>query len=376
MAMGNRPDVKTAPAPIAALDVTLLAQQLATALARVPFRHPLRGNSSPATNLVMAVTREEIRALMGFCCALRIPEFRSLELVMDDACKVIMPPFVRALDVKCHRTEFGGVPGILYQPRHTEPVGVVVYLHGGGYIGTSPTMYAFFTARVCRDTDCAVFVADYRLAPEFPFPAGAEDAAAVYGDILARGVPAERIFLAGDSGGGGLAITIMLNCPTHVTLPRPAGLVLYSPEVDLQLDEPSITENAERDILPWNIPTSAYLHGVDADNSEVSPFAADLSDFPPTCVTWGGDEMFRDPIRRYVDRLRQAGVPTEAQEFPGMFHVFQILMPWAEASRSAFSVVRGFVHKIVADAPPLRMDSLNLGPATSAASADTRLDST
>jgi epsilon-lactone hydrolase len=360
MAMGNRPEVKTAPAPIAALDVGLLAQQLATAMARVPFRHPLRGSSSPAANLVISSTREVIRAFMGFSSALRIPEFRSLELVLDDICKVIMPPFVRSLDVECRPVEFGGVPGILYQPRHKTPVGLILYLHGGGYIGTSPTMYAFFTARVCRDTDCAVFVADYRLAPEFPYPAGPEDASAAYADIVARGVPAERIFLAGDSGGGGLVTTLMLERPAHVLPVRPAGLVLFSPEVDLRLDEPSITENADRDILPWNIPTAAYLHGFDATSQEVSPLTADLSGFPPTCVTWGGDEMFRDPIRRYVDRLRQAGVPIEAQEFPGMFHVFPILMPWADASRAAFRLVRDFVHKIVEDGPPMA-DTARLG---------------
>ncbi len=290
---------------------------------------------------------------MGYSSSLRIPEFRSLELVMDNVCKVIMPPFVRSLDVESHPMELGGVPGILYRPRHTDPVGGLLYLHGGGYIGTSPQMYAFFTARVCRDTDCAVFVADYRLAPEFPFPAGAEDAAAVYADIVERGVPPERIFLAGDSGGGGLATTLMLQCRDLMLPGRPAGLVLFSPEVDLLLDEPSITENAPRDILPWNIPTAAYLHGIDPTSAEVSPLTADLSGFPPTCVTWGGDEMFRDSIRGYVDRLRVAGVPTEAQEFPGMFHVFQILMPWADSSRAAFRLVRSFIHKIVADAPPL-----------------------
>jgi acetyl esterase/lipase len=290
---------------------------------------------------------------MGYSSSLRIPEFRSLELVLDDICKVIMPPVVRSLDVEWHSVEYGGVPGILYVPRHTAPVGVILYLHGGGYIGTSPTMYAFFTARVCRETECAVFVADYRLAPEFPYPAGAEDACAAYIDIVDRGVPAGRIFLAGDSGGGGLANTI-LERPGHVLPARPAGLVLFSPEVDLTLDEPSITDNADRDILPWNIPTAAYLHGLSATKAEVSPLTADLSGFPPTCVTWGGDEMFRDPIRRYVQRLRDAGVQTDSEEFPGMFHVFQILMPWAEASRDAFRLVRSFIHKIVEDAPPLR----------------------
>ncbi len=176
MAMGDRPDVQTAQAPIVALDVSLLAGHFATALARVPFRHPFSGDSSPLSNLGLTVTREVIRAFMGYASSLRIPEFRSLELVLDDICKRIMPPIVRALDVEGHAAEFGGVPGILYVPRHQDPVGVVLYLHGGGYIGTSPRMYAFFTARVCQETGCAVFVADYRLAPEFPYPAGAEDA--------------------------------------------------------------------------------------------------------------------------------------------------------------------------------------------------------
>ncbi len=187
MAMGNRPEVKTAPAPIVALDVTLLAEQLATALARVPFRHPFRGQSSLPSNLGIAVTREVMRAFMGFTSALRIPEFRSLELVVDEVCQWVMPPFVRSLDVDGHPSTFAGVPGILYLPRAVPPAGVILYLHGGGYIGTSPTMYAFFTARICRDTECAIFVADYRLAPEFPFPAGAQDASAVYHEFLDRG---------------------------------------------------------------------------------------------------------------------------------------------------------------------------------------------
>ena len=264
MAMGNRPEVKTAPAPIVALDVTLLAQQLATALARVPFRHPFRGQSSPWSNLGISVTRELTRSFMGYASSLRIPEFRSLELVVDEICQWVMPPVVRSLDVDGYPRAFGGVPGILYLPRAVPPVGVILYLHGGGYIGTSPTMYAFFTARICRETECAVFVADYRLAPEFPFPAGAEDASAVYSEFVDRGVARERIFLAGDSGGGGLANTLLLANPARIKPVHPAGLVLFSPEVDLRLDEPSVTENAEHDILPWNIPTASYLHGFDA----------------------------------------------------------------------------------------------------------------
>ncbi len=352
MAMGNRPEVQTAQAPVAALDVALLAQQLGAALLRVPFRHPLRkGGSNRAANLGKSVTREVIRSFMGYASSLPIPEFRSVELVLDEICKVIMPPIVRALDVQGHPAELGGVPGIFYRHRLREPVGVILYLHGGGYIGTSPQMYAFFTSRVCKETDCAVFVADYRLAPEFPYPAGEKDACAVYEALRALGVPNERLFLAGDSGGGGLANSVLLSRPGSPGSIHPAGLILFSPEVDLRLDEPSVTENAHLDILPWNIPTASYLHGEDAASASVSPLTADLCGFPPTFVAWGGDEMFRDPIRRYADRLAAAGVPAHAHEYEGMFHVFQILMPWADMSHQTFAHLQAFVQKQVAGAP-------------------------
>ncbi len=227
MAMGNRPEVQTAPAPVVALDVVLGIEQMSIALARLPFRHPFAGKFSPLENLGVSVTHEVIRTFMGYASALRIPEFRSLELFLDEICSVVMPPFVRALDVASHRTELGGVPGILYRSREREPLGVILYLHGGGYIGTSPEMYAFFTSRVCKETECAVFVADYRLAPEFPYPAGAEDASAVFAALIDLGIPPERILLAGDSGGGGLANTVLLDPErTDDDVPGRAGPVL------------------------------------------------------------------------------------------------------------------------------------------------------
>jgi monoterpene epsilon-lactone hydrolase len=353
MVMADRPEVRTAAAPVVAIDTVLLAQQMVAALARLPFRSPFRGNSSRLANFGASVTREVVRSFMGYCSSLPIAEFRSIELLLDDLCKVVMPPIVHARDVDGTQTTIGGVPGILYVPRGSDPQGVALYLHGGGYIGTSPTMYAFFTSRICARTRCAVFVADYRLAPEFPFPAGLVDAARVLAALVAAGVPPERLFVAGDSGGGGLATSLVVAAPEDVHLVRPAGMILFSPEVDLRLDEPSVTDNAESDILPWNIPTASYLHGFDASSGYVSAVDADLEGFPPTAVSWGGDEMFRDPIRRFVERLEQAGVPTHAHEVPGMFHVFQILMPWADESRSIYDHVAGFVNGLVADAPPL-----------------------
>jgi acetyl esterase/lipase len=361
MVMGRRPGVATAPLPIAVNDLVGLAGSLGSALARVPFRRPLSGADSRAHNLAVAVTRETIRSFMGYASSLRIEEFRSVEIVLDDLCRLVMPPVVRAIGAASHPEDIAGVPGLWYRPRDQAPRGTILYLHGGGYIGTSPRMYAAFTSWLAHFTGCEIFVADYRLAPEFPFPAGLEDAELVLEALLHQGRDPRTCFVAGDSGGGGLASTLLyaLGAVHH----RPiGGVLLFSPEVDLGLEGASMTGNAGRDILPWNIPTAAYLHGRDPEAGVVSAVDQDVHGWPPTFVAYGEDEMFRDGIRRLVVHLDQGGVPTTSLEEAGMFHVFPILMPWAEASRRVLAAAGRFVDDQLAaagqaptsapDAPP------------------------
>ena len=214
--------------------------------------------------------------------------------MLDDLCAVIMPPLVRSVDIVQQADTVAGVPGIWYRPRHGGSRATMLYLHGGGYVGTSPRMYGLFVSWLCRRTGCQIFVADIRLAPEFPFPADLEDAVLVLEALLAGGVDPSHLFVAGDSSGGGLVSSLIYSMvATHH---RPiAGVVLFSPELDLVLDEPSITENADRDILPWNIPTSPYLHGREPDAGSVSAVDQDVSGWPPTFVSYRG--------RRDVPRL-------------------------------------------------------------------------
>jgi len=352
--MGKRDDVATASTPIAAVAVVGLGQQIANGLVKTAFRRPWRGSSSIAHNMGRATTRQVIRSFMGYSSSLPIEEFRSVEVVLDDLCRVVLPPIVRGLGVDLRADEVGGVPGLWYRRRDREPVGTMLYLHGGGYIGTSPTMYAAFTAWLAHETACEIFVADYRLAPEFPFPAGLDDALAVTRALLDRGVDPATFFVGGDSGGGGLASSLLLAIQEE-DLPIPAGLVLFSPEVDLILDEPSVTENASLDILPWNIPVAAYVHGVDPSSNAVSAIYADCSHYPSTFVAFGDDEMFRDPIRRFVEVLDAGGVATTVIEEPGMFHVFPILMPWANASRRTYRAVGRFVAQRLVQQDPARL---------------------
>jgi len=165
----------------------------------------------------------------------------------------------------------------------------------------------------------------------------------VYEALLAACQP-EPLFVAGDSGGGNLVSSLLVEAARR-GLPAPGGLLLFSPELSLALDEPSITENAGRDILPWNIPVRPYLRSLDPHDARVSAADADLHGFPPTFVAYGGDEMFRDPIRRFVQRLESSGVAVTAIEEPDMFHVFPILMPWADASGRVYRALGGFVRE-------------------------------
>ncbi|MGK9272758.1 alpha/beta hydrolase [Williamsia muralis] len=350
MVMADRPEVQTASMPVTALTVVGLAESLLNGLARVPFRRPWQGPGGLLDNLGQSVTRQVVRSFMGYSMGLPIEEFRSMEKILDDICRVVMPPFIELTDsVEITHDTIGGVDGIWCRAKASSDAYVddsddkqtigatILYLHGGGYIGTSPIMYAAFAASLVKITGYEVFIADYRMAPEFPFPAGVHDAADVFQGLLDRGVDPEHLVVAGDSGGGGLATSLISHLHAQ-SLPVPAALALFSPEIDLELDHPSITDNAQYDILPWNIPVTPYLQGVQPNDERVSAVyaMADPEWFPPTFVCWGGDEMFRDGIRKFADGLDKAGVKVHAMEERGMFHVFPILMPWAEASKRVF----------------------------------------
>ncbi|MFM9378385.1 alpha/beta hydrolase [Gordonia sp. VNK21] len=365
MVMAKRPEVQTASAPVTALSMAGLAGSMLTGLAQVPFRRPWEGPSRVAGNIGQAVTRQTIRSFMGYLSGLPIDEFRSVERVIDDLCRVVMSPIVELLnDVELTEDVIAGVPGVwcrarassesyVRQPERRESIGAtLLYLPGGGYVGTTPMMYSAFVASLVRVTGAEVFVVDYRKAPEYPFPAGVHDAARVYHGLLVRGVDPQHLVVAGDSGGGGLAVSLIGRLHEDGE-PMPAGMVLFSPQVDLVLDYPSITENAPYDVLPWNIPVTPYLKGISPDDERVSPVRSDTDPewFPPTLVSWGRDEMFRDGIADFVARLADAGVDVIGLEEPGMFHVYPILMPWAEASVRTYREVRDFTARTVAPDP-------------------------
>ena len=341
--MADRPGVKTAPLYQTALTLAELGARMTTTMATLPLHQPWNGPESMMDNTIHESVREILKTLLSYSLTLPTPRLRSLEKFLDDLCRVVLRPIATRDGVTVEDGEVGGIPGVWVRPA-IQPKATIVYLHGGGYLATTPWMYSMFTAELVRATGCDLFIADYRLAPEFPFPAGLEDAMKVFEAILEDGRPQSEIFVAGDSGGGGLATSLFEDARAR-KLPEPAGAILFSPEVDLVMGEPSVKANAEHDVLPDTIPVLQYLGGADPHDPRVSVVYADVHRFPTTFIAYGSEEMFCDEIEEFIDKLEKADVDVTKFKAPYLFHVYEILMPWADQSKATIATVVEFIDR-------------------------------
>ena len=219
----------------------------------------------------------------------------------------------------------GGVPGEWVRARgHGHAALTILYLHGGGYCTGSPATHRAITGHLAARCGARVFAADYRLAPEHPFPAAVDDAVAAYRGLVVEGVAPSDIVVAGDSAGGGLSVAAALRL-RELALPLPRALVLFSPWTDLSLDQTSPAPAGEVMLTKAWVSECArsYVARGDARHPLASPVFADLHGLPPTLVQVGTDELLLDDSRRLHERLGAAGVVTRLEEYPRRWHVFQ-----------------------------------------------------
>lgn len=253
--------------------------------------------------------------------------------------------------VRIERSDVAGVPGEwLHPPCPPVKAGRVLYLHGGAFCVGSPATHRALTARLARDLGLPVFAADYRLAPEHPFPAALDDAVAAYRTLSADG----PVVVAGDSAGGTLALLLAQTLRDRGE-PRPAALLLLSPLADLTLS--GMPESAPGEALlskPWVAAGIAHFRGtVPADDPRVSPLHGSLAGLPPTLVQWGSDELFAHGCACLVDALHAAGIDVQADVTPGRWHVFPLhagTLPSAEAAIGR--IARFAVPHLEAATPP------------------------
>ncbi|MFT3927418.1 MAG: alpha/beta hydrolase [Myxococcales bacterium] len=241
-------------------------------------------------------------------------------------------PLHLRFSVRHQRTSHGQSYAEIFTPRRWTPDGpTLLYFHGGGYIAGSPATHRDLLTRIARASGARCISVDYRKAPEYPYPIPVDDGEEAYRALLASGVPPERIFLGGDSAGGGMALAVMLRAKQS-GVPLPRGGVLLSPWVDLTFTGASVQGNAQYDYLtPDSLGFGArhYLQGHDPSHPEVSPLFADLSGLPPLLIQSGDAELFFSENTLLAENARRAGVEVVHQVEPGMVHVFQLFASFA-----------------------------------------------
>jgi epsilon-lactone hydrolase len=202
----------------------------------------------------------------------------------------------------------------------------VLYLHGGGYTLGSPRTHRELASRIARAGRARVLLVDYRLAPEDPFPAAVEDAAAAYRWLLDQGVAAASIAIAGDSAGGGLTLATLFEL-RDAGDQLPACAVCLSPWTDLEgtgasaqpggADDPMVEVAALRDM--------ARIYAGDALTDPLAaPLHGDFRDLPPLLIQAGTREILLDDATRVAAAARAAGVDVTLEIEDGAPHVYQV----------------------------------------------------
>jgi epsilon-lactone hydrolase len=212
--------------------------------------------------------------------------------------------------------------GLWLRPRAAMAGGVVLAIHGGGFVGGSVATHRRMFGHLARAAGVATLAVEYGLVPEHVYPSQPDTVIAAYEWLLNRGT---RVAVAGDSCGATLALALALRARDE-GLPSPVSLLLMSAWTDLDAtgasydsgSDPFFTREVVRGL------GAGYLAGADPHDPLAAPLYADLRGLPPTYLQAGAEESLLDDSRRLADLLRDAGVDVQLHEFADQLHTFQM----------------------------------------------------
>jgi len=230
------------------------------------------------------------------------------------------------------------VDGLWATPQSWDGHSAIMYLYGGGYVISSPHSRRKLAGHLANASGSRALIPRYHLAPERPFPAAVEDAAADYRWLLKEGHRPEQVVIAGDSSAGGLTVATMLTLREDGAA-LPAGGVPISPWVDLACTGETLETNATADLTATKASlqrmAGQYLNGANPRTPLASPLYADLSGLPPLLIVVGGDEALLDDSVRLARSAGMAGVDVTLYIGAKMQHIFPIycgVIPEADAA--------------------------------------------
>jgi len=225
-------------------------------------------------------------------------------------------------------TEAGGVPALWAVPKGAAQDRVILSIHGGGFITGSMYTHRKLFGHIAKASGARALIVNYRLAPEHVHPAPLDDIVSAYRWLLSEGVKPAHIAFAGDSSGGGLAVTAQLRAREQ-GLPLPAASMPISPWVDMEVTGESMISNRDKDALftkEMVQSLAATFLGPLGNRRDplANPLYADLRGLPPIYIQVGGDEMNRDDGVQLAQHARKAGVDVRIDIFPEQQHTFQM----------------------------------------------------
>lgn len=221
----------------------------------------------------------------------------------------------------------GVIPVKLYSPNPTKELPVIIYFHGGGHMCGDTQLYDPMCRKIAIATHSVVISVEYRLAPEFPYPCGLDDAEYVlkhYQQALKEVAFTDRITIAGDSAGGAICTSLVMRQAKDESIKIDQQVLIY-PSVDYTMSMPSIEDNGtgyllETARIQWYFD---HYFSNNEDRKQVSPLLAELPSSPPkTLVVVAGCDPLRDEGIAYAEKLKTNGAQVEVQMFEGMIHAF------------------------------------------------------
>lgn len=255
--------------------------------------------------------------------------------------------------VRVRRERIAGIDCDWLEPRGCYQAPLLYYLHGGAYVMGSSRTHRRLVAHLARAAGVRALLPNYRLAPEHPYPAGIDDACAVYRELLRRGEDPARICIGGDSAGGGLTMATLLTLRDAGDA-LPAATVLLSPWLDLSASGESMRTRAGVEPLfkAEHMPHAAdfYCNPEARREPRISPVFADVNGLPPTCIQVGDHEILLSDSTRIADLFSAAGIPVHLQIWPDMWHVFQFFHGFMPEATHAVKELGAFVKSRLTNA--------------------------
>ena len=250
----------------------------------------------------------------------------------------------------------GPIPIRIYRPSVDETLPVCLYFHGGGFVIGSLTSHDPICRELAAAAKVTVVAVDYRLAPEYPFPAGVEDCWAALKWVAANGdelrVDTSRLAVAGDSAGGNLAAVMTLRARDAGGPPIAFQLLIYPATSQEEFpsrshpDTQTIFLNVE--LMRWFWQNYAP-EGIDTNSPELSPLLADdLSGLPTAWVITAECDPLRDEGEAYAKRLMEAGVTVDYRLIETMPHAFFHMCGALPAAKAAVTEAAEALHKALA----------------------------